>query len=308
MIDFYGRKLNAYKASLHTHSTNSDGVFTPDKVIELYKGHGYDVLALTDHSFVTKTQDLDSQGLTLIQSIEMHPWGPRGARWHLVALNVSNDFVYDGELPVQEQLPAQELIDRAVADGAMVICAHPYWCGFTAEDVAKLKNISAIEVYNTSTRYIGRQFCMQIWDELSDKGLVYPATAGDDMHSSHDLVRGWTVIAAEDKSVESIMDALKHGRFYASIGPEFYSLSLEGNVFKATFSPCVEVIGLTNPSGGYCVTVDDMDGYGTGTKEVSECRIELRRSKDHDLWFRLQIKDALGRYAWSAPIILPAEQ
>ena len=104
------------------------------------------------------------------------------------------------------------------------------------------------------------------------------------------------------------MDALKHGRFYASIGPEFYSLSLEGNVFKATFSPCVEVIGLTNPSGGYCVTVDDMDGYGTGTKEVSECRIELRRSKDHDLWFRLQIKDAQGRYAWSAPIILPAEQ
>lgn len=30
MIEFYGRKLNAYKASLHTHSTNSDGRFTPE--------------------------------------------------------------------------------------------------------------------------------------------------------------------------------------------------------------------------------------------------------------------------------------
>ncbi len=302
MIDFYGRKLNAYKASLHTHSTNSDGVFTPDKVIELYKDHGYDVLAFTDHEFVTKIAELDPQGLTLIQSLEMHPMGPRGARWHLVALDVSDKFVYD------QSFDAQELIERAVWDGAMVICAHQSWCGFTTEDVDALKKISAIEVYNTSTRYIGRQFCMQIWDELSDKGLVYPATAVDDMHSSHDLFRGWTVIAAEDKSVPSLMNALKHGDFYATMGPEFTKLSFDGKVFEASFSPCTEVIGLTNPSGGYCVTVDDWEGYGTGSKEVSSCRLELRKSKDRDLWFRLQIKDAQGRYAWSAPIIIPAEQ
>ncbi len=300
MIDFYGRKLNAYKASLHTHSTNSDGAYSPDKVIELYKGHGYDVLAFTDHEFVTMVAELDPQGLTLIQSLEMHPMGPRGARWHLVALDVSDKFVYD------QSLDAQELIDRAVSDGAMVICAHPYWCGFTTEDVAKLKNISAIEVYNTSTRYIGRQFCMQIWDELSDKGLVYPATAVDDMHSSHDLFRGWTVIAAEDKSVPSLMNALKHGNFYASMGPEFYKLSFDGNVFEASFSPCTEVIGLTNPSLGYTAMVDDMNGYGTGRKEITDCRMELCRRPEIDVWFRLQIKDAEGRYAWSAPIVIPA--
>ena len=299
-IDFYGRELNAYKASLHTHSTNSDGSYSPSKVIELYKDHGYDVLAFTDHGFVTKIQDLDSQGLTLIQSLEMHPKGPRHILWHLVALNVSNDFVYDGKME------AQALIDRAVADGAMVICAHPYWCGFTSEEVASLKNISAIEVYNTSTRYIGRQFCMQIWDELSDKGLVYPATAVDDMHSSHDLFRGWTIIAAEDKSVASVVDALKHGQFYASMGPEFYKLSFDGNVFEASFSPCTEVIGLTNPSGGYCVQVDDMIGYGTGTVTHTECRLELRGNPERDTWFRLQIKDAEGRYAWTAPIVIPA--
>lgn len=301
-IDFYGRELNAYKASLHTHSTNSDGEFSPAKVIELYKGHGYDVLAFTDHGFVTKVADLDPQGLTLIQSLEMHPMGPRNILWHLVALNVSNDFVYDGKLE------PQALIDRAVNDGAMVICAHPYWCGFTCEEVASLKNISAIEVYNTSTRYIGRHFCMQIWDELSDKGLVYPATAVDDMHHSHDLFRGWTYIIAEDKSVSSLMKAMKQGHFYASMGPEFTRLSFDGKVFEASFSPCVEVIGLTNPSLGYCAAVDDMMGYGTGRKEITECRMELRMRPERDVWFRLQIKDAEGRYAWSAPIVIPAQK
>ncbi len=298
-IDYFGRELNAYKASLHTHSTNSDGAYSPAKVIELYKDQGFDVMAFTDHGFVTKVADLDPQGLTLIQSLEMHPIGPRNILWHLVALNVSNDFVYD------RTMEAQAMIDYAVKDGAMVICAHPYWCGFTSEEVATLKNISAIEVYNTSTRFIGRQFCMQIWDELSDKGLVYPATAVDDMHSSHGLFWGWTVIAAEDKSVASVMDALKHGRFYATMGPEFTKISFDGKYFEASFSPCCEVIGLTNPSGGYCIQVDDMESYKSGRKEITECRFEVKPLENRNRWVRLQIKDTEGRYAWSAPIVVP---
>ncbi|MBR4673074.1 MAG: CehA/McbA family metallohydrolase [Victivallales bacterium] len=302
MIEFYGRKLNAYKASLHTHSTNSDGRFTPEKVIEMYKEHGYDVLAFTDHRFVTRIGELDGKGLTLIQSLEMHPIGPRGIHWHLVALNVSDDYVYD------ESIGAQGVVDYAVADGAMVICAHPYWCGFTSEEVASLKNLSAIEVYNTSTRYIGRQFNMQLWDELSDKGLVYPATAVDDMHSPHDLFRGWTVIAAEDNSAPSVMNALKQGHFYATMGPEFTKLSFKDNVFEASFTPCKEVIGLTNPSRGFCIEVEDKEGYGMGSIIRTECRIEIPPLPGKERWFRLQIKDEAGRYAWTAPIVIPPQQ
>ena len=300
MIEFYGRTLNAYKASLHTHSTNSDGKYTPEQVIDLYKEHGYDVLAFTDHSFVTKTAELDGKGMTLIQSLEMHPKGPRGIRWHLVALNVSDDFVHD------ELIGDQALINRAVADGAMVICAHPYWCGFTSEEVATLKNISAIEVYNTSTRYIGRQFNMLLWDELSDKGLVYPATAVDDMHRSHDLFKGWTVICAEDNSVLSLMSALKQGHFYATMGPEFTRISYKDNVFEASFTPCKEVIGLTNPSRGFCVEVEDKDEYGAGSNLRTECHIEVPPLPGKERWFRLQIMDEAGHYAWTAPIVIPA--
>ena len=40
-----------YKGNLHTHTTNSDGAYTPEETIALYKSKGYDFLALTDHWF-----------------------------------------------------------------------------------------------------------------------------------------------------------------------------------------------------------------------------------------------------------------
>ena len=39
-----------YKANLHCHSTLSDGKLTPEALKEMYKSHGYDILAITDHS------------------------------------------------------------------------------------------------------------------------------------------------------------------------------------------------------------------------------------------------------------------
>lgn len=38
-----------YKGNLHTHTTNSDGVHTPDEVLREYADNGYDFIALTDH-------------------------------------------------------------------------------------------------------------------------------------------------------------------------------------------------------------------------------------------------------------------
>jgi hypothetical protein len=38
-----------FKGNLHTHSTVSDGSLPPEDVISLYRQHGYDFLAITDH-------------------------------------------------------------------------------------------------------------------------------------------------------------------------------------------------------------------------------------------------------------------
>ena len=300
-IDYYGRECNAYKAALHIHSTVSDGKFTPEEIITLYSERGFDALAFTDHLKTNKVSQYDSKGMTLISGMEIHPKGPRDILWHFVGLGLPEDFRHpeDGTAP-------QEAIDLAKAAGAAVICAHPYWCAFTVDEIAALRNLDGIEVYNTACRKIARGYNMIYWDLLSDKGLVYPATAVDDTHSKNDLFMGWTMIMADDRRPETLVASIKKGMFYASQGPEFKRLSYCDGVFEAEFSPCTEVIGLSNFSRGYCVEMENLDGPDTGFREITSCSIKLR-PYPHSFWFRLQIMDRNGKFAWSAPIVIPGE-
>ena len=295
-MNFYGRELNPYKANLHTHSTMSDGRFEPAKVIETYAGAGYDVLAFTDHRKSNPVSSYDPRGMTLISGMELHPAGPRGIPWHLLALGVPEDFIY----PEPEN--GQAGIDAVHAVGGIVFCAHPYWCGFTSAEVGTLKGILGIEVYNTSTRYIGKEYNMQIWDELLDAGFRYTALAVDDMHWEHDLFKGWTVILAPDKSPESIFAALRNGDFYASQGPSFERITLENGILSADFSPVLAAIAMRRQKGGYCAAIEDATGPGSENKPITH--LELDVSKFQDNYVRIQLRDERGRMAWSNPIFV----
>ena len=300
MIEFFGKRLQGLKAALHNHCTTSDGKFTPDEIIKLYAEEGFDVFAFTDHRKSNPVSTYDSHGMTLISGMELHPQGPRGILWHLVALDVPEDFQWIDQ-------EAQACIDHAVNQGAVVFCAHPHWCGFTAEEVATLKNISGIEVYNSSCRHIGRAYNMQLWDELMDKIGPVNAIAVDDTHRPWELFHGWTVICARDNTVPAIMEALRSGSFYASQGPQFTKINFRNGLFEAEFTPCTEVIGVATPSGGYMVCEEDVQGPRTGVTPVTSCSLQLRQ-REIPTWFRLQIKDANGHYAWTNPVLVPPLQ
>ena len=295
-MNFYGRELTPYKVNLHTHTTASDGRFDAAKVIETYAGAGYDVLAFTDHRRSNPVSSYDPHGMTLISGMELHPEGPRGIKWHLLALGVPEDFVY----PEPEN--GQAAIDAARAVGAIVFCAHPYWCGFTSAEVGALKGILGIEVYNTSTRYIGKEYNMQIWDELLDAGFRCTALAVDDMHWEHDLFKGWTVVLAPDKSPASILRALENGDFYSSQGPTFERITLENGILSADFSPVTAAIAMRRQKGGYCAGIEDAMGPGSGNRTVTH--LELDISKFQDNYIRIQLRDAQGRMAWSNPVFV----
>ncbi len=52
-----------YKGNLHTHTTCSDGVRSPEEAIAAYREAGYDFLAITDHRLYTPGEELP--GFTL---------------------------------------------------------------------------------------------------------------------------------------------------------------------------------------------------------------------------------------------------
>lgn len=53
MIKFFPEHANWYKGNLHSHTTNSDGAWTPDEAAENYKANGYAFLCLSDHNLYT---------------------------------------------------------------------------------------------------------------------------------------------------------------------------------------------------------------------------------------------------------------
>lgn len=62
-------------ADLHTHSTASDGQYSPEELVRLAKNHGIEVLALTDHDTIAGVDEAmaagKALGLRVIRGVEL---------------------------------------------------------------------------------------------------------------------------------------------------------------------------------------------------------------------------------------------
>ena len=291
-MNFYGETLPVFRANLHTHTKISDGAFPPDYVVGFYHAEGYDVLAFSDHRKTNPVSTYESGGMTLLSGIELHPTGPRGIPWHLLALGVPEDF--PGEYP-----DAQSAINAVAAVGGVVFAAHPHWCGLTSADILELHGLAGIEVYNTSCRYIGKAYSEQTAHELLDAGFSGGLLAVDDIHHLHHLFGGWTMIAAPDKSPQALLNALKTKHYYATQGPEFHRLSFHDGVFEAEFSEAVEVVLSGRESSGAVVVAPDYPMPGdrrTATKFSVKVTPRMKGA------VHCRITDAAGKHAWTAPL------
>lgn len=68
-----------YKGNLHTHSTNSDGRITPAEIVRIYKDHGYQFLAFTEHELYTHNRELSDEDFLVLPGVELScnnpdPW------------------------------------------------------------------------------------------------------------------------------------------------------------------------------------------------------------------------------------------
>ena len=299
-MNWYGTELKTWKAALHMHSTTSDGQYAPQELIDLYASKGFDILAFSDHWKTNRVEDLDPRGMSLISGIELHPAGPRGREWHILALHVPFDFNVE-----KARTHVQKGIDMVNDCGGIAVCAHPYWCGFSAQDVAQLDHVGILEVYNTSCRGIGKEYNMQVWDDLLDMGLHYNAIAVDDTHFPEHLFFGWSMIASPSSDPASVVAALRMGRFYATQGPEIKALTIENGIFHAEFTPVVNAILVGKANQGLYGALEAEKGPDTPFREVSSVDLDLKRLKCRcGDYVRLQLKDARGRMAWSNPVWL----
>ncbi|MCX5768773.1 MAG: PHP domain-containing protein [Candidatus Hydrogenedentes bacterium] len=224
-------RVGAYevlKCDFHNHTKNSDGDLTSVERVDEAVKNGYDAIAITDHgSFKSYEEALpraNELGLVLIRGMETG----LEEREHLVALNLDPSYqpkdphkwaLTDGQPTVFYQ---QEWPKLAKDAHAFVIYAHPHM-GLSEPVLWAIKQglVHGIEVKNG---VVGKD-----WNTVYSHGTwIYPQAidwaiehnltlfANSDMHETRNAQNSpATLVLAEKRSVEGVMDALRAGRTIA---------------------------------------------------------------------------------------------
>ena len=285
-----------YRGNLHTHSTLSDGRLSPEVVCQLYRDNGYDFMALTDHFMkqynypVADTRAFRTDDFTTLLGAELHTGQTElGQLWHILAVGLPLDFE-----PNLEGETGPEIAARALEAGAFVAAAHPQWYGITEADILSLGPVHAIETFNgTAHDHNDRADSWHITDILLTRGHHYTACATDDAHFTAergDFALGWVWVKSETLEPNALLTALKDGDFYSSTGPQIHDVQvIPGDKVIVHCSPA-ERIFITGSGAS------SANAHGSGLRSA-----ELSLKRFRSPYFRVVVRDAVGKHAWSNP-------
>jgi hypothetical protein len=275
------------RGNLHTHTTASDGERPHQAVIDDYAARGYHFLMISDHDVYTSLDNyakLDPKGLILIPGNEVTANGE-----HLLHVNAGSR--------VEPTSDRQQIIDAINRHpGQFAIMNHPNWyrewnhC--TQENLERWQGYRGIEIFNgVIGRLEGSQFAADRWDRLLTKGRRVWGYAHDDSHAAKgDVELGWNVVYLNDPSVNTIVDALAHGRFYASTGVVISRIKVHGTRIRIDTENADRIIATAD--GQRRVAVVDAKS------------IELDVAGLNDQYLRFECCGHGEQFAWTQPFFL----
>lgn len=316
-----------YKANLHTHSIVSDGRLTPEEVRDAYKGEGYSILALTDHSVIVEHPQLNQEDFLMITGVEIDmddrddPTGIcRRRQKHLCLLSKTphnNWLPYKDPEPKETSVPYEQYMDyggmsreysaenanRVIKacneHGYLVTYNHPCWSLENYPDYAPLEGLWGMEYRNTGSINLGYdENNGRIYDDFLLQGKRLMPICADDMHRAVKpngmvcLARAWTMVGAEELTYESVIEALEQGELYSSCGPEIHSVAWDGEKVHVKCSPCARIQVLTHTR---------VAGVAEG-EDLTEATLDIAKwvpwaKKHENAYLRVIVTDAKGYYA-----------
>lgn len=302
MLDAFSSPGHFWRGNLHGHSNVSDGEATPEEVCDRYQEEGYDFICLSDHFLgkfgfeIADTKRYRSNGFSTIIGAEVHaPATSQGADWHILAVGLPEDFA-----ATQPDETGAELARRAAAAGAFIAIAHPHLSGLSTDDILSIDAAHAIEVYNNTAaiRY-GRGFGEAAWDIALQAGRRLGGIAVDDSHfrtgsenGAMDGFGGWVMVKAPDPSPEALLNALKAGHYYASLGPIIENVTRDEGTITVRCSPAGQIILLGNAG-----VARHLDG-----RAITKATLPIAPFEGG--WCRVVVRDREGRQAWTNPLWL----
>jgi len=295
------------KGALHCHTTRSDGRLTPQEAIGIYKEHNYDFVAITDHrkynfeNYVADTGVLIIPGMEYDAFIEKDECGRRCH--HTVCLGPlkedGNGFEQDDFGPEGRNVVTNETyqcyLDEFHRKGNLTIHAHPEWSCTPPALFAKLRGNVAMEIYNTVSDT--KHDCDKdgfYWDEVLGMGKKLWGVAADDAHGAQHFGKAWVMVNA-DKDVNSILQAIREGKFYSSTGPDIYNFYVDDDYtahIECSPATKIRLHGVKHPTRIKCA-----DG-----EFLTEAQFKLETKTGSYRYCRMSVVDENGKIAWTNPI------
>ncbi len=302
---FFTTSGKFHRGNLHTHSTNSDGILSPQEVCNRYQAEGYDFIALTDHFVglfdypISDTSAFRNEHFTTIPGAELHTGSmENGHLWHILAVGLPVDFMPPNApnfRPVKGSESAADIAQRARDTGAFIAIAHPHWSGLTRSDARTLTAAHAVEIYNHGCAVDNdRGEGFVTLEQLLNDGRQLNLIATDDAHfNTPDHFGGWVMVKATENTPEALLAALKSGDYYSSTGPDLHDIRVSTDSVEVNCSPAVTVI----------VQGDRPSTATLHGGSMTTAKLPLERLGNSP-WLRITVIDSAGKRAWSNPIWL----
>ncbi len=321
--------MNFYKANLHCHSTWSDGKHTPAELKELYKTHGYSVLAITDHEGLFYHRELDDEDFITIAGTELAFYKLKNDPYitaHLCFYKKDNTEIYQpGANPTFvhpsfnwtntpemkaclrpkgepfSMLYTPENINHVIKvmkdEGFIVTLNHTTWSMQYQCDYLSYDGLDNLEIYNHACYVSGHdEHNGHAYDDmLRNRHYRLNVTCCDDNHrhittENNGMFGGFTMFKAPSLTYQNIMEAFENGVFYSSEGPEITELYFEDGRINIKCSSPLQLIRLV--SGEQHVQAKHMK-Y---SEPIYEASFEIRPDVGY---IRLECVDLTGKRAYT---------
>ena len=147
------------KGNLHTHSTRSDGKYTPAEIAEHYRSKGYDFLAITDHWVYGTHQELNREDFLMFPGTELDIELPGRKDHHLVGFGlpetntIPDYYTFEEERKDITLSTAERIIEYFGQHGNVTLYGHPYWSKVDSDEIKYLQGLIGMEIYNHGSEY-----------------------------------------------------------------------------------------------------------------------------------------------------------
>jgi len=315
-----------YKANLHAHTIISDGKKTPEELKQMYKSHGYSILAITDHETPRKHTDLDDAEFLTITGYETYIRKDPNCKYdvyqqeihiNLFARDPDNEAIVcynpkyckyitqaekDALVKVGSQETRQytvEYINKFIATakehGYIAAYNHPWWSMEPEADVLAYEGFFSMEMCNFGANLLS---CLEYNGALYDKMLLagkrIACHSADDNHNTHpegdplcDSFGGFAMIMPESFTYDAVIEAMEKGNMYSSMGPTFKAVWMEGNKIHIECSDVERIMVFTGSKAPKKLVAQPGETVNCADFEIDD------RAK----YVRVSVKDSRGNFA-----------